>query len=151
MASDCLHIWVPTNRVDRRGRYTHMDGWNEIKSAFESGRNVGSNLIREDVKRVATWTLLAMRRYGWEPMDATNASPCAVRITFVERDHKRDVGNIHGGAKYALDGLTARHKYGAGAIYDDSQRWLPRVEYEIDYVGKEYTEPGMAITVQRLS
>ena len=93
------------------------------KSAFESGRNVGSNLIREDVKRVATWTLLAMRRYGWEPMDTTNASPCAVRITFVERDHKRDVGNIHGGAKYALDGLTARHRSTMWAGSTQSQGW----------------------------
>ena len=60
------------------------------------------------------------------------------------------MGNIHGGAKYALDALTMRHKFGAGAIYDDSQRWLPAVEYRIECVGKQFREPGLKIEVNTL-
>lgn len=145
-----LVIWVPTNRVDRFGRYTHMDGWNEIKSAFESSRAQGSKLIRQDVKHVATWARLAMHKARWKPMNGRNAVPVMVTLTFVERDHRRDVGNIHGGAKYALDALTARHKYGAGAIYDDSQRWLPQVAYFIGYVGQGFSEPGLQIVIETL-
>ena len=83
-------------------------------------------------------------------MDKANAVPCKVTLTFVERDHRRDVGNIHGGAKYALDGLTTRHEYGAGAIYDDSQSWLPEVEYRIAYVSERFTEPGIQIDIETL-
>lgn len=145
-----LSIWVPTNRTDRHGRYTHMDGWNEIKHALETNRNIGSKLIREDVQHVAMWARLAMRKQGWKRMSAESAIPCKVRLTFVERDHRRDVGNVHGGAKYALDGLTARHKYGAGAIYDDSQVWLPEVEYRIAYVSERFSEPGIQIDIETL-
>ena len=145
-----LSIWVPTNRTDRHGRYTHMDGWNEIKHALETNRNIGSALIREDVQHVAMWAKLAMRKQRWPQMDKANAVPCKVTLIFVERDHRRDVGNIHGGAKYALDGLTKRHEYGAGAIYDDSQVWLPAVEYRISYVGKGFDEPGIQIDIETL-
>lgn len=145
-----LHVWVPTNRVDAQCRYTHVDGWNELKKAYESNRNIGSSVMRENVKHVATHTRLAMMRQRWHPMTRANAQPCKVTLTFVERDRRRDVGNIHGGAKYALDALTARHKFGAGAIYDDSTKWLPEIEYRIAYVGKEWDEPGIAITVTTL-
>jgi hypothetical protein len=145
-----LSIWVPTNRTDRHGRYTHMDGWNEIKHALETNRNIGSKLIREDVQHVAMWAKLAMRKQRWPQMDKAHAVPCKVTLTFVERDHRRDVGNIHGGAKYALDGLTKRHEYGAGAIYDDSQVWLPEVEYRIAYVSERFTEPGIQIDIETL-
>lgn len=145
-----LVIWVPTNRLDEHCKYTHMDGWNEIKGALESGRNIGAALIREDVQHVAMWARIAMRQQAWSPMTKADAIPCRVTLTFVERDHRRDVGNIHGGAKYALDALTARHKYGTGAIYDDSQKWLPVVEYRIAYVGKGFSEPGMRITIEPL-
>ena len=151
-----LHIWVPTNRRAHlkgkaRGTYqsvpTHMDGWNELKAALEKGRNFGARVFRTNVRHVAKWARLAMRDAGWPAMDEQSAVPCVVDLTFVERDRRRDVGNVHGGAKYALDALTARHKYGAGAIYDDSQRWLPEVRYHIAYVGERYREPGLAITI----
>ena len=150
MAGRQLTVWVPTNRVDERGRYTHMDGWNEIKSAFEENRYHGSALIREDVQHVALWCGIAMRQQGWGPMPKGEAVPCRVMLTFVERDRRRDVGNIHGGAKYALDALTSRHKYGASAIYDDSQRWLPEVEYRIAYVGERFREPGLLMVIEKL-
>lgn len=127
-----------------------MDGWNEIKSALESNRQTGAKLMRENVKHVAAWARLAMHKARWAPMRDESAAACTVSLTFVERDHRRDVGNIHGGAKYALDALTARHRYGAGAIYDDSQRWLPEVAYRIGYVGHGFKEPGILIEIETL-
>lgn len=145
-----LRVWIPSNRVNAQMRLTHMDGWNEIKSAIESQRNVGSRLIREDVQHCAQHIRLAMLRARWKPMDKWSAVPCKVTLRFVERDRRRDLGNIHGGGKYALDALTRRHRYGAGAIYDDSQRWLKEVVYDVAYVGKDYPEPGLEIIVETL-
>ena len=145
-----LEIWVPTNRADKSMRWTHVDGWNELKSAFEVSRAVGATRIRQNVKHVARWTAIAMRSQGWPAMSKESAVPCKVTLTFVEKDRRRDVGNIHGGAKYALDALTARHDHGASAIYDDSQRWLPEVVYQVAYVGDEFKEPGIQILVETL-
>lgn len=145
-----LRVWVPTNRVDERGRYTHVDGWNEIIEANRSGYRVGAIQERDNVQHVALWTRLAMQRQRWPVMTKDRAVPCKVTITFVERDRRRDVGNVHGGSKYALDGITRRHKYGAGAIYDDSQRWLPEIDYRIAYVGDDHAEPGIEITITTL-
>ena len=127
-----------------------MDGWNEIRSAYECSRYKGASRIKEDVQHVALYTRLAMRRYGWQPMSKSFAVPVKVTLTFVERDKRRDVPNIHGGAKYATDAITARHKDGAGAIYDDSQRWMPEVVYEIAYVGDGFIEPGLQITIEQI-
>ena len=148
--SNYLRVWVPTNRTDSKGRYTHVDGWNEILSAFTTSRVIGNRRMRQNIRHVATYTTLAMHNQKWPAMgDKSTAVPCVVRLTFVERDHRRDVGNIHGGAKYALDALTSRHKYGVGAIYDDSQKWLPEVRYRITTVGTDYLEPGILIEVAK--
>ena len=145
-----LVIWVPTNRWDSRLRYIHVDGWNELVAANRKGAKVGARVERENVIHVAQWARVAMRKAKWEPMTRRTAKPCRVTLTFVERDRRRDVGNIHGGSKYALDGLTARHPHGAGAIYDDSQRWLPEVEYRVEVVSESHREPGIEITIETL-
>ena len=49
-------------------------------------------------------------------------------VTFVEPNRRRDYSNIVGGGlKFLLDALSRPqgNKAGAGAIYDDSQTWLP--------------------------
>lgn len=148
--SRTLRIWIPSNRVNPQMRLTHMDGWNEIKKAFENRREIGSKLICDDVQHCAQHIRLAMLRAHWLPMDKYSARPCKVTLRFVERDHRRDLGNIHGGSKYALDALTVRHRYGAGAIYDDSQKWLKEVIYDVAYVGEGYDEPGLEIIVTTL-
>lgn len=148
--TDYLRVWVPTNRTDSKGRFTHMDGWNELLHAYETSRPIGNRRMRQNIRYVASFVALAMKLQRWAPMrDKTTATPCIVRLTFVERDRRRDVGNIHGGAKYALDALTARHEHGAAAIYDDSQRWLPDVRYRIATTGPEYKEPGLLIEIAR--
>ena len=143
-----LRIWVPTNRVDGMGKYTHMDGWNEILAAFKCSCYTGNALIQEDVHHVALWAKIAMRQQGWPRMEKGLCLPCRIGLTFVERDRRRDKPNIYGGAKYAIDALTSRHKGGAGAIYDDSQRWLTDVDYGIALVGEEFSEPGLQIVIE---
>lgn len=141
-----LEVRVPTNRYDRRGRPTHMDGWNEIIDAYKSNKYKGAAREAENVQHVAFYVARAMRKQGWSRMeDKKHAKPCIVTIIFVERDRRRDIGNVHGAAKYALDALTHRHSCGASAIYDDSQRWLKNISYE---VAVDADEPGMRIALR---
>ena len=143
-----LVVWVPTNRRDEDYEPTHMDGWNEIVNEYKRSRYHGSKREMTNVEYVASYVTEAMAKQGWAAMvDVASAVPCSVTILFVERDRRRDVGNIHGGAKYALDALTHRHPRGASAIYDDAQRWLPEIHYIIDV---DADRPGMRITVREL-
>ena len=146
--SEELRVWIPTNRYDKDGRPTHMDGWNEIIAAYRSNRHKGSTREIDNVEYVAYYVRDAMQSQHWQAMrDKKSAVRCHVHLLFVEKDRRRDIGNVHGGAKYALDALTFRHPYGAGAILDDSQRWLHNVTYE---VAVDKNEPGIRITVRAL-
>lgn len=145
-----LRVWVPTNRHlgGKRSKPTHMDGWNEILTEYKKGPNVGAERERENLEHVAWHVRRAMVAQRWPPMRThLEAVPVEVALTFVERDRRRDHGNIHGGAKYALDALTIRNKGGAGAIYDDSQKWLRHIGYGVS-VDREH--PGLAIVVREL-
>ena len=142
-----LVAFVPTNRRDKNRAPTHMDGWNEIIAAYRSNRHKGSERELENVAYVATHVRKAMRAQGWERMrDKGRAARCSVHICFIERNRRRDIGNVHGGAKYALDALTQRHTYGVGAIYDDSQRWLSDVTYQVE---SDKEHPGMIIYIRK--
>ena len=145
---DSLEVWVPTNRYDKDGQPTHMDGWNEIISAYRSNRHKGNAREIENVEYVASYVREAMQSQHWRAMrDKKRAVRCRVHLLFVERDRRRDIGNIHGGAKYALDALTWRHPYGAGAILDDSQRWLADVTYSVT---RNPNKPGLYMHVRAL-
>lgn len=141
-----LHIWIPTNRTYDDGSPKGMDGWNEILAANRKGKRVGARNERENVCWCAWYIKQAMLEWDWEPMrDKEKATRCHLVITFFEPNARRDVPNIYGQTKYAIDALTARHKYGAGAIYDDSQRWLhPKIDMRV-VVHAEHV--GISITV----
>ena len=143
-----LEVFVDTNRADRYGDPTGMDGWNEIVDAYRSNRHKGSERELANVGWVASHVGDAMDEQGWPEMRSKeDAVPCVVDLLFVERNRRRDIGNIHGGAKYVLDALTRRHRLGCGAIYDDSQRWLKDVTYA---VAIDPESPGIRITVREL-
>lgn len=142
-----LAFFVPSNRVDSSGLPTHVDGMNEIIAANRAHRQVGAAQERENVKHVEAFARVAMLQAGIKPP----AIPAHVTVTFVEVNRRRDVSNVFGGLKWVLDGLSrprGAKKTGAGAIYDDSSKWVevvPRIEYdparpgvqiEIEYMGE---------------
>lgn len=143
-----LRVFVPSNRVGEDGMPTHMDGWNEILREYKKNRHKGASVELENVEWVAWHVKEAMADQGWSPMEnKDDAVPCHVHLTFVERDRKRDIPNIHGGAKYAMDALTHRHLRGASAIYDDSRRWCVDVTYGVTI---DPISPGMLIVVRAM-
>lgn len=141
-----LRIWIPTNRSYANGSPKGMDGWNEIVRQNRRGKQYAAKVERENVTWCAWYVKQAMLEQGWKPMhDEETAMRCQLVITFWEPNRMRDVPNIYGQTKYAIDALTARHRYGAGAIYDDSQRWLsPCIDMKVACDKKRV---GIAITV----
>lgn len=137
-----LEFFVPSNRLDAYGARTHVDGWNEYIKAVNASRYVGAARERENVHYVAAYAALAMRQADWTPPE----THCLVYVTFVERDRRRDIPNVYGGLKWVLDGLSRPRGskcVGAGAIVDDSQKWLTVVPM----VAIDRQSPGVHIKI----
>lgn len=140
-----ITFWVPSNRTDRAGKATHVDGWNEFIHAANKGRMVGARLEAENVRNVERYARWAMARLEFAPIEGR----ALVVATFVEANQRRDVSNVYGGLKWLLDGLTrprGSKRRGAGLIVDDSPRWCecePHVEVDP-------TAPGVRVTVIEL-
>ena len=140
-----LRIWVPSNRTRDDGSPAPMDGLNEIIATNRTGWQVGQRIERENVQWVATFVRIAMRRTRYRAMTRDDRQVCDVHVCVHEVSKARDVANVYGGVlKYALDALTARHKYGAGAIWDDNSTWLRYLTPSI-VIDKEH--PGLEIAV----
>lgn len=137
-----LEFFVPSNRLDPRGNRTHVDGWNEYIKAVNTSRYVGAARERENVQLVAAYAALAMRQADWTPPETHSL----VYVTFIERDRRRDIPNVYGGLKWVLDGLSRPRGSkldGAGAIVDDSQKWLTVVPM----VAIDSQNPGVHIKI----
>lgn len=134
-----LRFFVPTNRFDKRGRKAPLDGLNELVRADRAGWRYGSVRKRENGQNAEAACLAAMAAQGWKCPDCK----CVVTMTFVEPHARRDPDNVYGGAKYILDGITERRgsrTYGAGAIHDDSRKYMrlvldPDILVDKDAVG----------------
>lgn len=124
-----LHVTIPTNRAydSKRnwGKPKGMDGLNELIEQNRTNKYYGASKERENVMWCARFVRQAMRVAGYAPMTRADRCRCHVLITVVEVHGERDVPNVYGGVfKYACDALTARNKYGAGAIWDDNSNWM---------------------------
>lgn len=116
-----LEFFIPTNRVGKGGRKRPLDGTSELVNAERGGW--GSGLKKRNGKHAERFCSKAMEDSGWE----CPTRRCLVTLTFVEPHDRRDPDNIYGGAKFILDGIIkprGRRRYGAGALEDDSQRWI---------------------------
>lgn len=146
--ADVLRVFIPTNQYAKSGKPKGMDGFNEIIAQNRSGIEVASKCERENVRHCAWHIRLAMADAGWQPLTKETACECSVHMTHVEPNRKRDVPNVYAASKYVLDALTARHKRGCGAIYDDSVRWLVNF---VQSVKVDRAEPGIGLVVIRYS
>ena len=144
-----LRVFIPTNRAyeSKRnwGKPKGMDGLNEIISQNRTDKNVGAAIERQNLIWCTRFIKAAMRKAGYERMTDADRQRCNVYVTIIEPHDQRDVPNVYGGVlKYALDALTARNKNGAGAIWDDNTKWMPKLVPSIRIDPKN---PGIEITV----
>lgn len=144
-----LHVTIPTNRAydsERNwGKPRGMDGLNELISQNRTNKYFGADKERENVMWCARFVRQAMRAAGYVPMTSANRQRCHVYVTVIEPHDQRDVPNVYGGVlKYALDALTTRNKHGAGAIWDDNTRWMPKL---VPSIRIDPRNVGLEITV----
>ena len=142
MMSKELCFFVPSPRRDSRGRPLAMDGLNEI--VYHSRANFcAANKYKSDATAyVSEIAKHAAHEQHWH----TPEGRCHVTLTFVEINHRRDPDNVFAGAKYVLDGLTARADLGAGVIMDDSQACITLVCALADKTDKEH--PGVWVRIK---
>lgn len=155
MASDRLEFFVPSNRVDKRGRPTHMDGINDIVGAARANAYLSAKKKREDTEWVASFARRAMRDGGW----AVPSCPVSVETIWYETSPSRDLDNVYGGVKYVLDALCTparwsekrgtytRNPFGCGAIVDDSRKFVSQLAFGV-MVDKR--NPGVLVRVEKL-
>lgn len=139
-----LEFFVPSNRRNEDGSPAPLDGLNEMIDAERGGW--GAALKRRNGRNAEASCVYAMRASGWECPDRK----CAVTLTFVETSRRRDPDNIYGGAKFILDGITrkrGKRSYGAGAIRDDSQRW---VDLRFGPIEVDRDMPGCRVAIETL-
>lgn len=116
-----LEFFVPSP-VKKKGVVQPMPGLNELIRAAGTSKFAYERLKGGVGRATEKYALEAAKAHDWK----TPATLSRVTLTFVERNHRRDLDNIFGGAKAVIDGITrprAGKKYGAGIIVDDSQRW----------------------------
>lgn len=140
-----LTIFIPSNRTAASGKPAPMDGLNEIIADNRTSLFVGSRIEKENVQWCAWHIRAAMSKAKYREMTEDDRQACDVYICVHEVNRRRDVSNVYGGVfKYVLDALTARHKSGAGAIWDDNSRWL---RYLTPSIVIDPENPGVEITV----
>ena len=92
-------------------------GLNEYTDANRSNPRHGARIKRDQTERVAEATAGAGKIEG----------PYRLRVTWHERDRRRDVDNIEYALKFILDGLVA-----AGIVEGDSQAFVRKIEHQIE-------------------
>lgn len=155
MAASVLEFFVPSNRVDKRGRPTHMDGINDVVGAARANTYLSAKKKREDTEWVAKYARDAMLSCGWETPDEL----VTVTTVWYETSLLRDLDNVYGGVKYVLDALCTparwsdkkraytRNPFGCGAIVDDSRRYVGELRFGAR-VSKEH--PGVLVRVKKM-
>ena len=137
-----LYFFVPSPRWDRRGRPLAMDGLNEIIARERGNLHAAAKAKRAATAYVSYIAKRAAHEQHWHTPDGR----CHVTLTFVEINHRRDPDNVFAGAKYVLDGLTARADLGAGVIMDDSQACITLACALADETDKEH--PGVWVRIR---
>lgn len=144
MSGERLRFFVASNRRTAGGAPAPLAGLNEIVDAERGGW--GNALKKRECVRVQRCCEEAMGKCGWKRPDGRSV----VTLTFVETTRGRDPDNIFGGAKLILDGMTmprGRKRYGAGAIRDDSQRWI---ELRFGKILVDKDRPGCWVEVEEI-
>ena len=141
-----LEFFVPSNRRNTDGTPAPLDGLNELINMERSDWRIGNNAKRTNGRNAEASCTYAMRESRWK----CPKCKCVVTLTFVETSRRRDPDNIYGGAKFILDGITkkrGRRTYGAGAIEDDSQKWI---ELRFGPILVDKKSPGCHVKIETI-
>ena len=110
-----LEFFIPSDRLDSRGRPAPLPGRNEMEKTSRSGAYAGGALKKRYTEYACLLARFAASRVGWIAPD----HPVHISFVWHEVNHRRDQDNIKGFEKCVLDGLQM-----AGVIKKDSQRFI---------------------------
>lgn len=98
-----------------------LTGLNDYVDACRKRANMGGRVKHQQQAKVEQ----AIREAGLKPMSA----PVDVRITWYERDRRRDKDNVRFAVKFILDALVAEK-----VIENDNWEWVRAIadEYRVD-------------------
>ena len=105
--------------------YGRLDGLNEYTKANRSNRFKGSKM-KADNEAIVTQ---AIRRFKLKKI---KNYPIHLKITWYEKDKRRDVDNITFATKFIQDALVKQK-----ILIDDSQKYINKLEHDVK-VDKEY-------------
>lgn len=105
--------------------YGRLDGLNEYTSANRSNRYKGSQMKLKNESIV----IEAIKRYQ---LHKIKKYPIKLKITWYEKNKRRDVDNITFATKFIQDALVKQ-----GIIIDDSQKYMNQLRHDVK-VDKEY-------------
>lgn len=105
--------------------YGRLDGLNEYTNANRSNRYKGSQMKLKNESIV----IEAIKRYQLQKI---KKYPIKLRITWYEKNKRRDVDNITFATKFIQDALVKQ-----GIIIDDSQKYINQLRHDVK-VDKEY-------------
>lgn len=98
---------------------------NEYQNACRSNPIVGAK-FKEDTESVILWALLQAKQS--RTAHRVKEYPEQIKITWHEKDKRRDVDNIKSAAKFILDAMTK-----SGLIKDDGRRFVSQIyDYVVD-------------------
>lgn len=105
--------------------YGRLDGPNEYTSANRSNRYKGSQMKLKNESIV----IEAIKRYQ---LNKIKKYPIKLKITWYEKNKRRDVDNITFATKFIQDALVKQ-----GILIDDGQKYINKISHDVQ-VDKEY-------------
>lgn len=142
-----LEFFVPSPNRKADGSPANMDGTNDMIQYAKLGPGPFTSWKAKNESNVAAFAQVAMYQQGWKAPEGR----VRITLTWVEVSTARDVDNIQGGVKYVLDALckgSAKHKRGVGVIKDDSQKYVRKVDHEVEV---DKANPGVWIRIEEES
>lgn len=101
---------------------TRLPSLNEYINAERTNRFIAAKMKKEFTELVA-FHCSKLKPYS---------EPVWVSCTWHEPNQRRDLDNVYFGVKFLLDGIVK-----AGAIPDDSQKWVRAINNDIEIVDKK--------------
>ena len=105
--------------------YGRLDGLNEYTSANRPNRYKGSQMKLKNESIV----IEAIKRYQLKKI---KKYPIKLKITWYEKNKRRDVDNITFATKFIQDALVKQ-----GILVDDGQKYINKISHDVQ-VDKEY-------------
>ncbi len=132
-----LEFFVPSERIDKRGRPAPLPGANTLFDANRENRYGGAALKKRETYRVAAIAKAEARFHKWR----RPGGKVRVVLEWHEVNRRRDQDNITAYQKPLLDGLVL-----AGILANDDQRHIEGCSTNTIVIDK--ANPGVLVRVE---